>query len=417
MSRRRVLGQVAGAVAAAASARTLAAASTGPAQTLSGSAELAIRTITAGVRVAAGQPAVALARARAFLERAGAVMAAAGYLVQTLRVVTQPHGEYLDGLPRERVEAVLRAMLGALGDACRLAIGPAPDSVAGDAQARERVLLANSLGIAATISIGSATSGIASGAVTAAADVIARHAQSLPERNFSFAAIANVAPGVPFFPAGYHGTDEPTFTLGTQSAGLFLRVCREAGDMHAVEPRLLQAYTQALAAVEAVALEIERDTGWRYAGIDTTPATWQEHSMGAAVEALTGAPFGAPGSLAACRVLTRIVQSVPVRRSGYQGLFLPPLEDETLARRAYDHYGLVTLLACSSVCGTGIDAVALPGNTGREALERILLDVATLAVRLDKPLTGRLLPVPGKRAGESSGAVAGLIPMKVLDVG
>jgi uncharacterized protein (UPF0210 family) len=33
-------------------------------------------------------------------------------------------------------------------------------------------------------------------------------------------------------------------------------------------------------------------------------------------------------------------------------------------------------------------------------MERIILDMATLAVRLDKPLTARLLPVPGKKAGE-----------------
>jgi len=34
-----------------------------------------------------------------------------------------------------------------------------------------------------------------------------------------------------------------------------------------------------------------------------------------------------------------------------------------------------------------------------EELAGILLDVATMALRLDKPLTARLMPVPGAQAG------------------
>jgi uncharacterized protein (UPF0210 family) len=32
----------------------------------------------------------------------------------------------------------------------------------------------------------------------------------------------------------------------------------------------------------------------------------------------------------------------------------------------------------------------------------LLLDLCALAVRLDKPLTARLMPVPGKKAGEET---------------
>jgi len=42
----------------------------------------------------------------------------------------------------------------------------------------------------------------------------------------------------------------------------------------------------------------------------------------------------------------------------------------------------------------------LPGEITTEQLASILLDVAALATVLDKPLTARLLPIPGKRAGE-----------------
>ncbi len=55
-----------------------------------------------------------------------------------------------------------------------------------------------------------------------------------------------------------------------------------------------------------------------------------------------------------------------------------------------------------AVCGTGLDTIPLPGDTSAEAIAHLLLDVATLAWRLNKPLSARLFPVPGKRAGEST---------------
>jgi uncharacterized protein (UPF0210 family) len=59
-----------------------------------------------------------------------------------------------------------------------------------------------------------------------------------------------------------------------------------------------------------------------------------------------------------------------------------------------------TLLLMSALCGLGLVTIPLPGDVTLRQMERIILDMATLAVRLDKPLTARLLPVPGKKAGE-----------------
>ena len=61
------------------------------------------------------------------------------------------------------------------------------------------------------------------------------------------------------------------------------------------------------------------------------------------------------------------------------------------------------LLLCSAVCGTGLDTVPLPGDTSPEQIAALLLDVAALALRLDKPLTARLMPIPGKAAGDPTG--------------
>ena len=56
----------------------------------------------------------------------------------------------------------------------------------------------------------------------------------------------------------------------------------------------------------------------------------------------------------------------------------------------------------SAVCGTGVDTIPLPGDTPPEHITALLLDIAALALRLNKPLTARLMPVPGKIAGETT---------------
>jgi hypothetical protein len=61
------------------------------------------------------------------------------------------------------------------------------------------------------------------------------------------------------------------------------------------------------------------------------------------------------------------------------------------------------LLLYSTVCGTGLDTVPLAGDTTADQLSALLLDVSALAARLDKPLTARLMPIPGKQPGDLTG--------------
>ena len=71
---------------------------------------------------------------------------------------------------------------------------------------------------------------------------------------------------------------------------------------------------------------------------------------------------------------------------------LPVLEDSVLALRAAEGQLTVSdLLSYSAVCGVGLDTVPLPGDTSEDTLTGILLDVAALATRLNKPLTARLI--------------------------
>jgi uncharacterized protein (UPF0210 family) len=94
------------------------------------------------------------------------------------------------------------------------------------------------------------------------------------------------------------------------------------------------------------------------------------------------------------------------------------LEDSILAKRAAE--GTLTIkdvLLYSAVCGTGLDTIPLPGDTTSEQLIPLLLDLCALALRLDKPLTARLMPVPGKEAGDDTNFnFAFFAPSKVMAI-
>jgi uncharacterized protein (UPF0210 family) len=218
--------------------------------------------------------------------------------------------------------------------------------------------------------------------------------------SFRFAAAANVPAGTPFFPVGWH--DGPAaLGIGLESAGLVRLTFAEATDVEDARRRLTARMTAALREIERVASDIARGAGLRYVGIDPSPAPGGERSIGAALEALSRVPFGDAGTLRVCAAVTDVVKSLPVRTCGYAGLMLPVLEDAVLARRAVEgRYGLRDLLLFSSVCGTGLDVVPVPGDTPAAVLENVLLDVAAQSVKLRKPLSARLFLVPGKAAGD-----------------
>jgi uncharacterized protein (UPF0210 family) len=158
----------------------------------------------------------------------------------------------------------------------------------------------------------------------------------------------------------------------------------------------------ALAPVQSQAEAIARRTGRSYLGIDTSPAPGPDASIGEVIETLTGVPFGSASTLRACASITEGLKKLQVKTCGYSGLMLPVLEDTVLARRAAEgRYGIAELLLYSSVCGTGLDVVPLPGDSSAESLASVIGDVAALSAKYRKPLSARLFPVPGKMAGES----------------
>lgn len=329
-----------------------------------------------------------------------------GYDVQTIRIVTQPFPEYTRGLSHDAALKFFRDYAEmAVQEGFSANIGPAMLRDTDDPSHAEllgEILSAGKSPNASLVIAGE--DGIHWNALQAAAKLIKNVGDHSPDSagNFGFAATAMLQPYGPFFPGAYHVGEGRRFAIGTEGANVVDQVFGEtAGNAPLAEERLTSALSQHAIAIEKLAKQIEKETGWTFMGLDLTPAPLGNVSIGAAIEKFIGGKFGSSGTMTACAIITRAVQAAPVKRTGYSGLMVPVMEDNLLAQR-WDEgtYGIDALLAYSAVCGTGLDTISLAGGITQRQIERILSDVAMLAFKWKKPLSARLLPAKGKSAGE-----------------
>lgn len=376
-----------------------------PAQKAPASTKPHVRTIAAFINLDRSQYQLQIAETAKFLGYAKTVFESRGYTVETLRIVTQPFPEYTQGLSTDDAVRFFKNLDG-LADQykVRLAIGPAYLSGKdGDAQADLlAAVLQNTKYIFGSLAITN-DAGINWPAVNAAARVMKKLSETTEhsEGNFHFAANANVPPFSPFFPGAYHTGFGHQFAIGLASAGLITTAAQNAPDLPAARRQIIDAFFNAAFDVEDAALRVDREQGWTYMGLDLSPASSQDASIGAAIETISKQPLGASGTMTAVGVITSALKEIGARRTGYSGVMLPVLEDPLLAERwNQGRLSLDQLLSYSAVCATGLDTIPLPGDTSVEDLARIVGDVATLSVKWNKPLSARLLPVAAKHAGD-----------------
>jgi len=349
---------------------------------------------------------LALQKAGIFAEHAQKVLKEAGFEVQTVRLATPPWHTWL--IPEDYAQMVTR--LGFLAHAEGfeyIALGPAsPDKLESYAAIPE--LLPQSSNAFFSGHLTTPEGQISLPAVKACAEVIHRSAplEKNGFANLRFAALANVPPWAPFFPAAYHLGKSPAFALAIEGANLAVEAFGKTSSLAEARSRLIESIQGHATILEEKCNTLATMFQFEFKGLDFTlaPFPGQAASIGAALEALGLPAFGLSGSLAASAFLTDTLDRADFKRTGFNGLMLPLLEDSTLAERGADgSLTLTDLLLYSSVCGTGLDTLPLPGNTSVEQLKAILLDLAALALRLNKPLTARLMPIPGKQAGEPTG--------------
>ncbi len=341
-----------------------------------------------------------------FLAGAAKAFNESGYEVQTTRLATIPFPELLGEKRISETPQLALALSHSLQETgiAYASLGPAlPEIPASYRLLPEAIASAKNVFFSGIMA--DRQRGISMEAVQACARVIVETAPLDPRgfANLNFAALANVPPGAPFFPAAYHDGSEPAFALAMEAADAAVRAFENAETLAAGRAALIAELEENARRLVEVAERLQKNTPILFGGIDYSLAPFPEEnrSLGAAFERMGVPRVGAHGSLAAAAILTESIERAHFPRAGFSGLMMPVLEDAILAKRAAEG-GLTVkdLLLYSAVCGTGLDTVPLDGGVTIPQLTALLLDLSALALRLDKPLTARLMPVPGKKAGD-----------------
>jgi uncharacterized protein (UPF0210 family) len=344
----------------------------------------------------------------------------AGITVETVRLATPPFPQWIPLRDIVPVAQELSIEASAVG-MDYLSLGPALPEFP-ESYALIPDVLANTQNVFMTGLVTTPKHELDLAAARACAEVIAKLSTIEPNGfgNLYFSALANVKPFCPFFPTAYGDFGQPAFAFAIEGASIALEAFTEAKTLAEARSNLIQRVEEQAFQLAELGSKLASMYQYAFKGLDFTLAPHPDAnaSIARALESLGLPAFGEAGSVAASAFITDTLDRAKYPRTGFNGLMLPVLEDSTLAARAQEgRLDLHNLLLCSAVCGTGLDVIPLPGETTADQIYPIILDMAALALRLDKQLTARLMPIPGKRAGESTNfdfdyfANSGILPL------
>ena len=245
-----------------------------------------------------------------FLTEAKSAFETAGYEVQTTRLATTPFPHLLENDIEEtpKLAKAVEALLPAIGVEYA-ALGPAlPDTP------RSYEIIPEAIAVTENVFFSGVMAdhtGIHPAALRACAEIIVRCAPLDPNGfgNLYFAALANVPPGAPFFPAAYHQGNMPAFAIATEAADLAVDAFKNAKTLNEGRDALVEALETHAKILTSVAKQLQFRIGAQFGGIDFSlaPFPTDEQSLGGAVEAMGVPKIGLHSSLAAASLLTEAV--------------------------------------------------------------------------------------------------------------
>ena len=326
-----------------------------------------------------------------------------GWEVQTTRLATVPFGIYTK--PETAIQTIrdLESSTSDLGFNY-ISVGPARINHPEEFKLVPKILSATR-NVFSTGMLTHHHRGISTEAVKACATIITQAASITPDgfTNLRFCAMSNVQPFTPFFPAAYSYGTQPAFALAIEAADAAIDAFHSAKTISEGKSNMLALMHQAEKELSSIIRQMNLQWELPFKGFDFSLAPYPEDwcSLAQAMENLGVERIGMTGSLSAAAILAETLDRGKWQKAGFNGLMLPVLEDSTLADRSVEgSFSVKDLLMYSAVCGTGLDTVPLPGNITIDEIGALLMDIAALSLRLNKPLTARLMPVPGLKSGE-----------------
>ncbi len=280
--------------------------------------------------------------------------------------------------------------------------------------------LATTQRVCASVNAATTKAGINMTAVALVGQKICELAQATADRQgFGCAKLcvfANAPEDNPFMAGGFHGEGSPdtVIHIGVSGPGVVKRALERLNQtlpdcaLHDVAEEIKSTAFRVTRVGELIGREVAARLGVAFGIVDLSlaPAPKLGDSVGEILHQIGIDQIGAPGSTAALALLNDAVKKGGLFASsavgGLSGAFLPVMEDSALADAvAAGTLTLEKLEAMTSVCSLGLDMVPIPGDTDAETLAALMADELAIGVFNQKTTATRLIPVPGKKAGDT----------------
>lgn len=270
--------------------------------------------------------------------------------------------------------------------------------------------------VCASVNVATSKAGINMDAVLAMGRIIKEVARLTDKQDGIGAAklvvFANAPEDNPFMAGAFHGPGEPetTVNVGISGPGVVNAVVSNLSkdaDLGEVSEAIKKMAFKITRVGELIGREASRRLGVPFGIIDLslapTPAVGD--SIANILEAMGLERCGAPGTTAALALLNDAVKKGGAMATSYvgglSGAFIPVSEDAGMIRAAEDGaLSLEKLEAMTCVCSVGLDMIAIPGDTSAETIAAIIADEMAIGVMNKKTTAVRIIPAPGKKAGD-----------------
>ena len=282
--------------------------------------------------------------------------------------------------------------------------------------------------VCSSINVGSTKTGLNMDAVELMGRIVTETAQATKDNDSlgcaKLVVFCNAPDDNPFMAGAFHGVTEADaiINVGVSGPGV-VKVALEKvrGENFEVLCETIKKTAFKITRVgQLVAQEASKRLGIPFGIIDLslapTPAVGD--SVAEILEEIGLERVGAPGTTAALAMLNDQVKKGGVMASSYvgglSGAFIPVSEDQGMIDAV--SLGALTiekLEAMTCVCSVGLDMIAIPGDTPSTTIAGIIADEAAIGMVNQKTTAVRLIPVIGKKVGDTAefGGLLGYAPI------
>ncbi len=222
---------------------------------------------------------------------------------------------------------------------------------------------------------------------------------------------ANAPEDNPFMAGAFHGIGEPDCVINVGVSGPGVVKCAlekvKGADFSTVADVIKKTAFKITRMGQLVAQEASRRLNVPFGIVDLslapTPAVGD--SVAYILEEMGLEKCGTHGTIAALALLNDAVKKGGIMASshvgGLSGAFIPVSEDQGMINAVKAGALSIDMLkAMTCVCSVGLDMIAVPGDTTAETISAIIADEMAIGVVNNKTTAVRIIPAPGKAAGE-----------------